>query len=66
MVTQDLNENATQTFYGHSTDTKPTECTNGSRFIEVDTGEEYRFDAENLVWCDFGVVRFDDKALPKK
>ena len=44
------------TFYGLSTDTKPTNVGNGSKFIEVDnagkadTPYEYYFDAENSAW----------------
>lgn len=39
-----------QTFYGLSTDTKPTSCGNGSIFIEIDTGSGFFFDAENSTW----------------
>lgn len=39
-----------ETFYGLSTDTKPTSCGNGSVFIEVDTGNGYFFDAANKLW----------------
>ena len=39
-----------QTFYGLSTDTKPTSCGNGSVFIAVDTGTAVFFDAENKLW----------------
>ena len=38
------------TFYGLSTDSKPTSAGNGSVFIEVDTGNGFFFDAENDVW----------------
>lgn len=44
------------TLYGTSTDTKPTviqdmNVANGSVFIEIDTGNKFYFDAENMVWC---------------
>ena len=45
-----------QTFYGLSTDTKPTSCGNGSFFIAVDNigkadaNSVYCFDAENSTW----------------
>lgn len=39
-----------ETFYGLSTDTKPTSCGNGSVFIEIDTCTGYFFDAENGEW----------------
>ena len=44
------------TLYGLSTDTKPTNVGNGSRFIEIDnvgkadTPSEFVFDAENATW----------------
>lgn len=39
------------TFYGLSTDAKPTEGVgNGSCFIEMDTGKGYFFDVENIQW----------------
>ena len=39
-------------FYGLSTDDKPTDSsvTNGSSFVEMDTGNVYLFDAENAAW----------------
>ena len=40
---------------GLSTDTKPTEhVSNGSVFLEIDTGEVYIFDKENIQWIKFG------------
>ena len=38
------------TLYGLSTDSKPTSYGNGSKFIEVDTGKTYYFDATGGVW----------------
>ena len=38
------------TFYGLSTDTKPTHCGNGSVFIEMDTKKACFFDAANSTW----------------
>lgn len=38
-------------YAGLSTDTKPTEGINtGSKFVEVDTGDEYLFDSESVEW----------------
>lgn len=49
MVTQEYDKH-TQTLYLRSDDQKPSGVENGTRIIEVDTGEEYRFDAENSTW----------------
>lgn len=43
---------------GLSTDTKPTtkiegmNISNGSTYVEIDTGDTYMFDAENRIWYD--------------
>lgn len=58
MITPEINSNwvynehwTTQTFYGLSTDTKPTtHIVNGSVFIEMDTATLYFFDQENTEW----------------
>ena len=43
------------TYFGLSTDTKPTESVgNGSAFLEMDTGKIYFFDAENVTWREWG------------
>ena len=48
----------TDTYYGLSTDTKPTgkqiqnEHRNGSKFIEIDTGKTYLYDEENAEWLE--------------
>lgn len=42
-----------ETFYGLSTDTKPTVAANGSKFVEMDTGKEYLFDYEGATWYEF-------------
>ena len=40
-------------YRGLSTDDKPTEnVTNGSIFIEIDTGKIYMFDLENEEWME--------------
>lgn len=36
--------------YGLSTDTKPIDAPNASKFTEIDTGIEYLFDRENQEW----------------
>ena len=38
------------TFYGLSTDAKPSEAPNGSIFLEMDTSTVSFFDAENGTW----------------
>lgn len=35
---------------GLSTDSKPTDVTNGSTFIEMDTGKKYLYDATGEQW----------------
>ena len=42
------------TFYGLSTDSKPTDCGNGSAFVEMDTGKVYFFNAAAGTWAEFG------------
>lgn len=42
-----------ETFYGLSTDTKPSNTANGSKFLEMDTGKEYRFDYANSYWHEY-------------
>lgn len=39
---------------GKSTDSKPLNVANGSRYIEVDTGDEYIFDEEAKQWNKIG------------
>lgn len=38
------------TLYGLSSESKPTTYGNGSKFIEVDTGKTYYFDATGSEW----------------
>lgn len=40
------------TFYGLSTDTKPTDVANGSTFYEIDTDKQYWFDFAGQTWID--------------
>lgn len=41
--------------YGLAADTKPTDnLANGSVFIEIDTGNVYFFDEENVEWIKVG------------
>lgn len=56
MITRDdpLFKN-TRTYYGKSTDSKPTTgVTNGSIFIEIDTGKAYFFDGSTNTWLEPG------------
>lgn len=48
------NANRPHTYYGLSTDTKPETANNGSRYIEMDTGKLYLFDAETAEWLEVG------------
>lgn len=41
-------------FVGLSTDTKPTSATNGSTFIEMDTGKIYFYNEDGQEWLEFG------------
>lgn len=44
-----------KTFYGLSTDTKPTEnIVNGSAFIEMDTSTLYFYDQAGETWREWG------------
>lgn len=40
--------------WGKSTDSKPTNCGNGSVFTEMDTSKIYLFDAEGVEWLEWG------------
>lgn len=37
---------------GLSSDTKPTDCPNGSTFLEMDTRKVYAFDKANAAWLE--------------
>lgn len=52
MITQRLNDKSICIFDALSTDTKPTDCPNGSKLFEMDTKKEYRFDEETLTWLE--------------
>lgn len=57
MITQEKNEMSVSHFRLMSTDTKPTDCPNGSVAVEIDTGKKYKFDAEEKQWYDSGFAR---------
>lgn len=40
----------TYLYEGKSTDTKPVSAPNGSKFEEMDTGDEYFFDGDEHEW----------------
>ncbi len=44
------NPNYSNEYYGMSTDTKPINALNASRFYEIDTGNVYMFDEEGKQW----------------
>lgn len=50
MITQWFYDSSVQRFRGLSTDTKPTNCTNGSVFVELDTAKIYLFNEAALTW----------------
>lgn len=50
MMTQWFYLSSAQKFHGLSSDTKPTNCRNGSIFIEIDTALLYIFDERNKSW----------------
>lgn len=52
MLTQMYSETNISKFYGLSTDTKPTDCPNGSKFYEINTGKIYRFDKGSTLWVE--------------
>lgn len=37
-------------YRGLSTDTKPADVSNGSKFTEIDTGAVYYYDADSETW----------------
>lgn len=49
-VNQLYNFDSIQRFFGLSSDTKPTGCTNGSIFIEIDTTNKYIYNAASAQW----------------
>lgn len=44
---------APELIYCLSTDTKPTDASNGSLLIEIDTGDKYLFDAAGETWYEY-------------
>lgn len=56
MVTQEYNSSSIQILYLSSSDSKPTNCDNGSVVVEVDTGKTFRFDAEHITWYENGYM----------
>lgn len=50
---------------GLSKDKKPIPAPNGSLFIEMDTGKEFRYDAESGKWIEPGVVAAKPKTAKK-
>ena len=50
-----------QQYQGLSSDTKPTgdDVINGSRFLEIDTGKTYMYDAAGSQWLEYtGTIRW--------
>lgn len=50
-----------QQYQGLSSDTKPTgaDVVNGSRFLEIDTGKTYMYDAAGSRWLEYtGTIRW--------
>lgn len=59
MLTQQLNENSIQILYCKSTDTKPTDCDNGSIIMEIDTSKYYKFSKSNTTWYEVPYTQID-------
>lgn len=59
MVSQDFYDGYVQKFYGLSTDTKPSDCMNGSKFLEMDTSIVYVYDEQEDAWNELdGGINF--------
>lgn len=59
MITQDYYNGYVQKFYGLSTDTKPSDCMNGSKFLEMDTSKVYIYDKQGDEWIELaGGINF--------
>lgn len=56
MITQMYSKTSISRFFGLSTDTKPPDCPNGSKFYEIDTGKTYLYDAQNSMWRVFSEI----------
>ena len=52
-----------ETFFGLSTDTKPTDCGNGSAFIEMDASAIWFYDASTGDWLEWGAEAAANDAL---
>lgn len=52
MVTQSYSPTTENIYDCLSTDTKPSDCPNGSKLNELDTQTVYRYDKANDVWYD--------------
>ena len=48
-----INNTDTYTYFGLSTDQKPTNCPNGSCFVEMDTSAIFFFSEEDSTWYEF-------------
>lgn len=65
MITYILQKAVYAEMIGLSKDKKPVPSPNGSLFIEMDTGKEFRFDAEHNAWIEPGAVAAKPKAAKK-
>lgn len=65
MVTYILQKAVYSEMIGLSKDEKPVPSPNGSLFIEMDTGKEFRFDAEHNAWIEPGKVAVKPKTAKK-
>lgn len=55
MLTQRYNGNSIAVFFALAEDSKPTDCPNGSKLYEIDTGKIYRFDKSNEIWVEYSI-----------
>ena len=53
MVTKASSYDRPDLFFGISTDTKPSEVSNGSCFVEIDTSKVYFYNAEGDSWVEW-------------
>ena len=53
MVSVEKVKGGSWTYFGLSTDEKPTDCPNGSLFVEMDVARLYLFDAEGASWKEW-------------
>ena len=56
MMSQIYSDSQLGKFFLNSSDTKPTDCPNGSLAYEIDTGKAYSFDEEHTQWNEIPML----------